>query len=83
MEDLISSIKHGHSLPKNALLLTFDDGYMDHFEYVFPILAKLGVQGSFFPPAKAILEHSVLDVNKIHFILATVGDKASLIENIF
>jgi len=83
MEDLISSIKHGHSLPKNALLLTFDDGYMDHFEYVFPVLDKLGVQGSFFPPAKAILEHTVLDVNKIHFILATAPDRASLVENIF
>ena len=28
------------------------------------------IQGCFYPPVKAITEHSVLDVNKVHFILA-------------
>ena len=82
MEELITSIKSGHQLPQNALLLTFDDAYIDHFTFVFPILDELGIQGSFFPPAKAILEHKVLDVNKIHFILASTDNNLELVEEI-
>ena len=52
-------------------MLTFDDAYKDHFEYVFPYLEHEHIQGAFFPPVKAVTEHTVLDVNKIHFLLAS------------
>ncbi|WP_081458357.1 polysaccharide deacetylase family protein [Helicobacter felis] len=58
-------------LPKNPILLTFDDGYIDHFTVAFPILQQYGLQGSFFIPGKTIAESTLLDVNKIHFILAS------------
>jgi peptidoglycan/xylan/chitin deacetylase (PgdA/CDA1 family) len=80
MEQLIAATFPGReSLPPNALLLTFDDGYADHFTKVFPVLNRYGLQGSFFPPTKAILEHKVLDVNKIHFVLASVEEKSRII----
>jgi len=71
------------SLPPRALLLTFDDGYRDHFDNVLPLLVEQGVTGCFFPPAKAVTEHEVLDVNKIHFILAAVPDKARILDSLF
>ena len=83
IEDLIEVIKHQKEIPNNSLLLTFDDAYKDHFEFVFPILDELGLQGSFFPPVKAIEEHRVLDTNKIHFILASVEDKEQIIFDIY
>ncbi|MFH1916021.1 MAG: polysaccharide deacetylase family protein [Nanoarchaeota archaeon] len=83
MEELLAALKNKSQLPKNALLLTFDDAYKDHVEQVLPVLSGLGVQGSFFIPAKTIVEHRVLDVNKIHFILAMVHDKQELIKDIF
>jgi len=83
MEELIEAVKNQTKLPNNSLLLTFDDAYKDHFEFVFPILDELGIQGSFFLPAKAIQEHQVLDVNKIHFILASVKDKKIIISDIY
>ena len=58
-------------LPKNPLLLTFDDGYIDHYTNVFPILKEHKIQGSFFMPGRTIAENALLDVNKIHFILAS------------
>lgn len=70
MEAVLEAVALGRPLPKRAALLTFDDGYADHHTYVLPVLQELGVTGSFFVPAKAVLEHQVLDVNKIHFILA-------------
>lgn len=82
MELLIDSIVNNSPLPNKSVLLTFDDAYADHFKYVFPFLDKHKIQGSFFPPAKAITEHTVLDVNKIHFILASEHDKSKLISEI-
>jgi peptidoglycan/xylan/chitin deacetylase (PgdA/CDA1 family) len=70
-------------LPRNPVLLTFDDGYIDHFTNVFPLLDARGIRGCFFPPAQAILEHRVLDVNKIQFVLATQPDTGTLLDEIF
>ena len=83
VEECLQALQGNLELPTNSVLLTFDDGYTDHFDNVFPILSKKGIQGCFFPPAKAIQENEILDVNKIHFILASVEDKAQLIEEIF
>ena len=83
MEEIIEAIKNQTKLANNSLLLTFDDGYKDHFEFVFPILDELGIQGSFFPSAKAIQEYQVLDINKIHFILASVEEKKQIISDIY
>jgi len=60
----------GSELPTQAALLTFDDGFCDHYEFVFPLLQTENIQGWFFPPAKPVVDHTVLDVHKIHFILA-------------
>jgi peptidoglycan/xylan/chitin deacetylase (PgdA/CDA1 family) len=83
MEELLGALDARVSLPPHAVLLTFDDAYADHFTYVFPMLDKKKWQGSFFAPVKAVMEHKILDVNKIHFILATVRDKRDLIAEIF
>ena len=71
MEDLISAAESKSELPEKALLLTFDDGYADHFNTVFPVLSNMNIQGSFFIPAQTFCENTLLDVNKIHFILAS------------
>lgn len=74
VQDCIAAVNGRAELPSNALLLTFDDGYIEHFTTVFPILAARKIPGCFFPTAQCILENKVLAVNKIHFILAAVSD---------
>lgn len=76
MEQCVEALGGGKPLPEHAALLTFDDGYLDHYTTVFPLLEERGWQGSFFPPARAITEGQVLDVNKIHFILAAAEPQA-------
>ncbi len=84
VEDCLDNLENGTSLPANACLLTFDDGYIDHFVTVFPLLEENSIQGCFFPPAKAIITHEVLDVNKIHFILAAAdGNMDQLVSGIY
>jgi peptidoglycan/xylan/chitin deacetylase (PgdA/CDA1 family) len=83
MEMLIDALENKTGLPPHSVLLTFDDGYIDHYQYVFPVLDELKIQGSFYPPAKAITEQEVLDVNKIHFILAAEPNKTKIIKEIY
>jgi peptidoglycan/xylan/chitin deacetylase (PgdA/CDA1 family) len=83
MADCVAALRGGPALPAGAALLTFDDGYLDHFTQVLPLLAARGIQGSFFPPARAVVERRVLDVNKIHFVLASVEDVSELLPRVF
>lgn len=71
---LIDAYENGTELPPKSLLLTFDDAYLDHYTYAFPLLDEYKAQGLFFVPVKAIMNHEVLIVNKIHHVLA-VCDK--------
>jgi peptidoglycan/xylan/chitin deacetylase (PgdA/CDA1 family) len=83
-EDILEAVEFPHRrLPENSILLTFDDGYSDHHANVLPLLKERGLKACFFPMAQAILEHKVLDVNKIQFILAAVPDVWPLIDEIF
>ena len=73
MEQLLDAVLRKTDLPKNPILLTFDDGYIDNYTYVMPILEEFGHQGSFFIPGKTFVEHKLLDVNKIHYLLASAN----------
>jgi len=64
-------VQNGDKLPEKSVVLTFDDGYIDHYTNVFPILDRIGIRGVFSMPGKIIREKKVLDVNKIHFVLAS------------
>lgn len=81
MEQVIDAVERKSALPENPLLLTFDDGYIDNYIYVFPILEEFGVQGSFFIPGKTFTTHQLLDVNKVHYILAS-ADISELVEDV-
>jgi peptidoglycan/xylan/chitin deacetylase (PgdA/CDA1 family) len=84
-DELLAAAEAGSwdALPPSALLLTFDDGYLDHFTQVFPILRRANIPGCFFPPAQCVLDNCVLDANKIHFVLASVPDKQVIVDYIF
>ncbi len=83
IEDVIAAYDENKpdALPENAVLLTFDDGYIDNYTYAFPILDEYKVQGTFFIPGKTFRENVLLDVNKIHFILAS-GSISNIIKDV-
>ncbi len=70
MRDLLAVIDGSRTCERQAVVLTFDDGFIDHFHNVFPVLHDFGVQGCFYPPSLPVLEKQLLDVHRIHFILA-------------
>ena len=73
MEQVLEAISTKEKLPEKALLLTFDDGYADNYNVAMPILEEYGVQVSFFIPGKTFTTHQLLDVNKIHYVLASAN----------
>lgn len=82
MEDAIAAWNGDVKLPEKALLLTFDDGYIDGYTNVFPVLHEEKIQGSFFISSRTFSENVLMDVNKIHFTLAS-ADIQSLVQDIF
>ena len=80
--DVVRAHAGEYSLPKSPVLLTFDDGYTDHYNFVMPALLRRGMTGVFFPPSCSVEERKILDVHKIHFIVANVNDSNILVKSV-
>jgi len=48
MTEFISSLESNKQLPKNPILITFDDGFDDNYFNAYPILKKLDIPATFF-----------------------------------
>lgn len=48
LHDLVLALQIGHPLPERPVVITFDDGYRDHYENAFPLLQAYGFTGTFF-----------------------------------
>lgn len=71
--DLQLILTQGAPLPPRPCLLTFDDGYSDHYDHVAPLLADRGIKALFFAPFSSLIGRRVLEVNKLQFVLASMS----------
>jgi peptidoglycan/xylan/chitin deacetylase (PgdA/CDA1 family) len=46
--EINEALENGSQLPSKPIILTFDDSYTDHYNYVFPILKEHDFIGTFF-----------------------------------
>ncbi|UXU74439.1 MULTISPECIES: polysaccharide deacetylase family protein [unclassified Paracoccus (in: a-proteobacteria)] len=74
MPEVLAALRGDQPLPPDAALLTFDDGYAEHYQLVFPELHKRRLSGCFYAPVAPVRDHRLLDVNRVHFILAATLD---------
>ena len=49
-EEVLETIERGASLPRDAVLVTVDDGYCDFQEVIFPIARRYGIRPVLFVP---------------------------------
>lgn len=55
--ELNNALENGSKLPSKPIILTFDDGYIEHYTTVFPVLKEFGFTGTFFIPTAFIDEN--------------------------
>ncbi|MCW1849464.1 hypothetical protein OLQ86_06455 [Campylobacter jejuni] len=58
---------------KGKILLSFDDGLKDHYDFVFPKLLEHKIFGLFFIPTQILSRKKALDVHRIHYLLGKWG----------
>ena len=61
-----------------GVVLTFDDGLIDHYEYVLPLLEERGLFGIFYICSAPVERRKLLDVHRIHLILGRLGGEAAM-----
>ncbi len=52
--DLVAHYQLGRDLPRKAVAITFDDGYLDNYLYAFPTLRRYGFTATIFQVASCI-----------------------------
>jgi peptidoglycan/xylan/chitin deacetylase (PgdA/CDA1 family) len=61
-------------LDEPTALLTFDDGFVDHYASAYPEMRRRGIGGIFFVAGATLEERpSLLNVHKTHFLLSALG----------
>jgi peptidoglycan/xylan/chitin deacetylase (PgdA/CDA1 family) len=45
---LVGRLRQGQPLPRNAVSITFDDGYRNNYEFAYPVLRKYGAPATVF-----------------------------------
>ncbi|MFN3648007.1 MAG: polysaccharide deacetylase family protein [Armatimonadota bacterium] len=73
----------GRPLPERSVIITFDDGLQEQWEYALPILRRMGLSALFFVNTHPIQNRSISAVHKIHLLrswMSTPSFRQLLIE---
>lgn len=81
-QTFLQAVQDGAALRPRACLLTFDDGYADHYRHVVPHLLERGMAGMFFAPKSSLIDRRMLEVNQIQFTLASHPQPQALADEV-
>ncbi len=73
-EDIAAHRKLGRDLPKNAVTLTFDDGFAECFSVARPLLQKYSIPATFFVIANCIDNRAMMFRSKISLCFGRLAD---------
>lgn len=72
--EFLEAVHDATSCPE-GVILTFDDGFMDHYAYVLPELKQRGLWGIFYVPTGIYTTARLMDVHRIHLLLGKWGGR--------
>ena len=67
IDDLHGFLKKKIRIPKKAVVITFDDGFYDNYEYAVPILNRLGIPATFYISVNCIQNSSIPWFSKLRY----------------
>jgi len=70
-----AAVRGERPLSEKSLLVTFDDGFREHYETAWPILNRLGIPAIFYVNTQPSVEGVVSRVHKIHLLRAHVAPR--------
>ncbi len=71
--DAFLASARGDTDPPDGVVLTFDDGLRDHYEWVFPELQHRGLWGIFYIPTGPYTKGTALNVHRVHALVGKYG----------
>ena len=77
VDDLLRAVEGG-SLPKNPVMVTFDDGYRSCHDVALPILREVGIPATFFIATSFITERKLYWWERIALMLSTATRDGSI-----
>ena len=72
-QDFLRAFETGR--PAGGVVLSFDDGFSDHYQYVLPCLLEEGLWGIFYIPTRPYHTGKLLDVHRVHVLLGKQGGR--------
>jgi peptidoglycan/xylan/chitin deacetylase (PgdA/CDA1 family) len=74
-DDVLGAIEGGSALPRQACLVTFDDGLREQVELALPVLNARGIPAVFFVCGAPLAERRVLYAHKVHLLREAMNDE--------
>lgn len=65
LDSLVKALQTHSSIPEKSIVLTFDDGYIDMYTYVFPLLKQYNIMGNFMIPTGLIENTDYMTWNQV------------------
>ena len=78
--DLATAYENKKPVPKNAVVITIDDGYKNVYDYAFPLLKKYQIPATFFVTTNFIDQTDWLWPDKVKWLLNNTNTKETHIE---
>jgi peptidoglycan/xylan/chitin deacetylase (PgdA/CDA1 family) len=69
---------HNGTEPPEGVVLTFDDGLIDHYRWVLPELQSRDLWAIFYVPTTPMRTETVLDVHRVHSLIGKVDHQKLL-----
>ena len=74
LSDVIAAVRGEITLPKNAALITFDDGLKNNFTVAFPILREMGLPAAIFLTVDYIATRNLLWFDELYLLMKEAAE---------
>jgi len=69
LRDIVAAIRGGSPIPRRAVVVTFDDGYLDNFTVAYPILRRYDIPATIFVTTSLIGTNQTFWWEEVYWLL--------------